>query len=268
MQAEQQQAPASAGALRTVVCALVAASQVAACAKGPDSIEAKYVSPHQYQNWSCDQLTEERIRLTKEVDRVGGLQRENANADTAMMAVGLIIFWPALIGLAATKDRKEELGRLKGEYEAVDSSLKGKACTLPPPGPVVAAVAPTTPVATAVATAAPPPAAPAPVATASMDGTYKGPGKTDSWCLTPTLNVAVKGSAIEGELSEGSGAKATSSVRGTVHPNGVISLDFKGNDDKYFSGKVDGTLKDDMLSVSFRSKAASACRMEFALKKE
>lgn len=51
-----------------------------------------------------------------------GLQRENANADAAMMTVGLIIFLPARIGLAATKDRKEELSRLEGEYDAVDLS--------------------------------------------------------------------------------------------------------------------------------------------------
>ena len=252
MRLKQRQAPAAARALRTLVCALVATSQVAACAKGPDSIDAKYVSPQQYQNWSCDQLAEEKIRLVKEVDRVGGLQRENANADVAMMTVGLIIFWPALIGLAATHDRKDELGRLKGEYDAVDSSLKGKACVLPPPGPVVASAGPA---AGAAATAA-----------VNVNGTYKGTGKTDSWCTTPTLNVAVNGSTIEGELSEGAGPKA-SAVTGTVYPNGIITLEVKGADDKYFSGKVDGTLKDDTLSVSFRSKAPSACRMEFNLKK-
>jgi hypothetical protein len=233
------------------MCALLVAAQAAGCAKSPESIDAKYVSPQQYQNWSCDQLTEEKIRLTREVDRVAGLQRENANADTAMMAVGLIILWPALLGLAATHDRKDELGRLKGEYEAVDASLKTKACTLPPPGPAVASAAP----------------APADAAmSASVAGTYKGTGKTDSWCVAPTMNVTVAGSTIEGELSE-VGGKATSTVRGTVYPNGIISMDFKGVDDKYFTGKADGTLKNDTLSIAFRSKAATACNMQFDLKK-
>lgn len=254
MQVEQRKAQAPARVLRPLVCVLVATSQVAACAKGPDSIDAKYVSPQQYQNWSCDQLAEEKIRLNKEVDRVSGLQRENANTDTAMMTVGLIIFWPALIGLAATKDRKDELGRLKGEYEAVDSSIKGRACMLPPPGPVVASAAPAAGAAATVA------------ATVNANGTYKGTGKTDSWCMAPALNVTVSGSTIEGQLSELSD-KPTSAVTGTVYPNGIISLEFKGSDDKYFTGKVDGTLKDDTLSVSFRSKTPSACRMEFNLKK-
>src|SRR5437762_1280624 len=76
------------------------------CASQPDSIEPSYISPVTYQSWSCDQLLDERIRLTKEVERVSGLQRENANADTAMMTVGVILLWPMLFGLAATKDRK------------------------------------------------------------------------------------------------------------------------------------------------------------------
>jgi hypothetical protein len=45
-----------------------------------------------------------------------------------MMAVGLIIFWPALFALAATKDRKEELGKLKGELEAVETAMKSRQC--------------------------------------------------------------------------------------------------------------------------------------------
>lgn len=251
MEQEYRKVPAASRALRKAMCVLVAAAQVAGCAKSPDSIDAKYVSPQQYQNWSCDQLTEEKIRLTREVDRVAGLQRENANADTAMMAVGIIILWPVLLGLAATHDRKDELSRLKGEYEAVDGSLKTKACTIPPPGPAVASAAPM-PVDAA--------------ATASVAGTYKGTGKTDSWCLAPTLNVTVAGASIEGELSE-TGGKATSTVKGTLSPNGIISLDFKGSDDKYFTGKVDGTLKNDTLSIAFRSKATTACNMQFDLKK-
>lgn len=108
----------------------------AGCASSPSSIDARYVSPATYQSWSCPQLGEEHKRLDAEVRRVSGLQRENANADAAFMTVGLILLWPALFGLAATKDRKEELGRLKGEYEAVDQSMKMKQCVAPVPDSV------------------------------------------------------------------------------------------------------------------------------------
>jgi hypothetical protein len=72
----------------------VACATQATCAPGPASVEACYASPNAYQSWTCEQLMEERARLSVEVQRVSGLQRENANADIAMMAVGLIVFWP------------------------------------------------------------------------------------------------------------------------------------------------------------------------------
>lgn len=120
---------------RSLYVATATAILLNACAAQPDGIEARYVSPVIYQKWSCEQLIDERIRLTREVSRVAGLQRENANADAAMMTVGIILLWPVLFGLAATKDRKDELGRLKGEYEAVDQAGKMNQCVLPPPPP-------------------------------------------------------------------------------------------------------------------------------------
>lgn len=236
--------------LRRVLGVGVAVSYLAGCAKGPDSIDAKYVSPNTYQNWSCEQLVDEKMRLTREVDRVAGLQRENANADAALMGVGLIIFWPALIGLAATKDRKEELGRLKGEFEAVDNNVKSRQCSAPAPG------RPSVPVPATPETAA---------AVAAAGGTYKGKGKTDSWCQTPTLDLVLKGSEFEGTFSELATGTPTSNVKGTLMNTGIVELEFKGRNDNYFSGKVEGQLKADKLIVNFRIKAATACTYQFDL---
>ena len=56
----------------------------------------------------------------------------NANADAVMLTVGPVILWPLLIGIAATTDRREELGKLRGKYEAVDGSVRSRHCPLPP----------------------------------------------------------------------------------------------------------------------------------------
>lgn len=232
--------------------AVIACASQAACASQPQNIEARYVSPTVYQNWSCDQLFDERTRLTKEVDRVSGLQRENANADTAMMTVGIIVLWPVLLGLAATKDRKEELGRLKGEYDAVDLSSRTKQCTAPAPGsPSVPAVA--TPDTAALLS--------------SMDGTYQGKGKTDAWCQTPSLRITLHGNTAEGELAENATGAKTSTVVGTIDSAGIIGLDFKGRSDEYFSGRTDATVRNKVLNVDFSSRTARACHYKFELSK-
>lgn len=237
--------------------ALAVAAMQVACAPSPDSVSAQYVSPTMYKDWNCTQLFEERMRLTKEVDRVSGLQRENAGADAAMMTVGLIIFWPALFGLAATKDRKNELGRLKGEYDAVDHSMKTQQCTAPPP--------PTTPTSTPSTPATPPPPAPALVA---MDGTYKGQGKTDSWCQTPSMTVTFKGATATGQLSEVSDGAPTSSITGTVNDAGQVALEFKGTKADYITGPADAMIKNGVLLVDLRSKNTSGCTYQFELKKD
>jgi hypothetical protein len=74
--------------------------------------------------------------------RVSGLQSENANADAAFMAVGLILFWPALFALAATKDRKDELAQLRGEHETVSVNIGERKCGQTAAPSPVAPVAP------------------------------------------------------------------------------------------------------------------------------
>jgi hypothetical protein len=228
--------------------ALAAALTQAACASSPDSIDARYVSPSTYQAWSCPQLYDEKIRLTREVERVSGLQRENANADAAMMGVGLILFWPALFGLAATKDRKDELGRLKGEYEAVDNNIRAKQCTAPPPGGVSTAAAPSQPM-------------------ANYDGKYEGKGKTASYCQTPSLSLMISGTEVAGTLSEVSSGAPTGAVTGEVDRAGQLTLNVKSANPTQVNGTFRGDMAGGMLNVAMKNKEASVCNHQFALEK-
>jgi len=47
------------------------------------------------------------------------------------MGVGLVLFWPALFFLAG-EDKKEELARLKGDYEALQQAAIRQDCQLAP----------------------------------------------------------------------------------------------------------------------------------------
>jgi len=70
-------------------------------------------------------------RVSARVSEVSGKQDDSATADAVSMGVGLVLFWPALFFLAATDDQKEELGRLKGEYEALQRVSTQKKCSFP-----------------------------------------------------------------------------------------------------------------------------------------
>ena len=109
------------------VVALGVALTLSACATHPNNISASYVSPMNYANYTCPQLGEENRRVAAKVDELTANQRTRANNDTAAMTVGLLIFWPALF-LLANGDQKEELSRLKGEYDAIQQAGIQKEC--------------------------------------------------------------------------------------------------------------------------------------------
>jgi hypothetical protein len=104
---------------------------LASCASSPNNISPTYVSPMVYQNYSCDQIRVELQRIGARVSEVSGQQQRAANNDAVAMGVGLVIFWPALFFLASDNDKREELSRLRGEYDALQQAGTMRNCFAP-----------------------------------------------------------------------------------------------------------------------------------------
>jgi len=116
-------------AARGALCAALVASSSAglvACAHNPDDIEADYVPPMTYANLSCDDLQGELIRVSNEVRKVTGQQRDKARNDKLAVA-GAIILWPTLFFLASG-DKENKLAQAKGQYQALVINAKSKKC--------------------------------------------------------------------------------------------------------------------------------------------
>jgi|CXWL01.1.fsa_nt_gi hypothetical protein len=114
-------------ALSNTVKAVCLATMLAACAPHADKIQPSYVSPLQYSDYTCKQIRMEMARISRRVNEVAGVQDKQASNDSAALGVGLILFWPALFFMIGD-DQKEELSRLKGEYEAVEQAAIQKEC--------------------------------------------------------------------------------------------------------------------------------------------
>jgi len=108
---------------------VITACFVTACATPPDKISGSYVSPLQYSDYSCDQTKQELMRVNRRVVEVTGAQKKHADNDAVAMGVGLVLFWPALFFLAGG-DKKDELARLKGEYDALEQAAIQKDCMI------------------------------------------------------------------------------------------------------------------------------------------
>lgn len=107
----------------------VAASLLTSCASTSADVQGAYVTPLQYARYDCDQIREEVIRVSNRVHEVARIQDKKAKDDKWAMGVGLVIFWPALFFMIGS-DRKEELSRLKGEYDALEQVAIQKRCTV------------------------------------------------------------------------------------------------------------------------------------------
>ena len=98
------------------------------CAEKASKIKATYVSPLKYEKHSCNRLRDEVIRINEELLVISGQQDEKSESDAVAMGVGLVLFWPALFFLASGEDQKVEIGRLKGEYNAIKDAAYRKKC--------------------------------------------------------------------------------------------------------------------------------------------
>lgn len=81
----------------------------------------------QYGSYDCDQIRAEMVRVSSRVKEVAGAQQRQARNDAVAVGVGLVLFWPALFFLMSD-DQKEELARMKGEYDALESAAIQKKC--------------------------------------------------------------------------------------------------------------------------------------------
>ncbi len=100
-----------------------------ACASKSENISAAYVSPLQYQGYTCNQIRAEMSRISRRVNEVAGVQDSQASKDSVALGVGMVLFWPALFFMIG-KDKEEELSRLKGEYEALEQAAIQKDCNV------------------------------------------------------------------------------------------------------------------------------------------
>ena len=117
--------------MRKTLGALCAVAVSAGCASSPDKIATTYVSPMQYQNYTCEQTTAEMTRVSRRATELQGTLEKTANNDTAQMAIGMLIFWPALLFLeGGNGPEAAEYARLKGEKDALEQVAIQKNCAV------------------------------------------------------------------------------------------------------------------------------------------
>lgn len=112
----------------TIPAVATIAVMTTGCASNSERITASYISPLQYQNYSCAQLGEEAQRVSSRVAQVSGVQDQKASNDAIATGVAIVLFWPAAFMIGGNDQNTAELARLKGEFEAIEKASVQKNC--------------------------------------------------------------------------------------------------------------------------------------------
>lgn len=101
---------------------------ISACASKSADIEPTYASTAKYESMNCQQLAVEGQSVSAAASRAAGKQDEKRGDDQVLTGVGVVVFWPVLFALEGDGPTAVELGRLKGEMEAIEKVSVRKSC--------------------------------------------------------------------------------------------------------------------------------------------
>ncbi len=116
--------------MKKLSCSVLVVSTflVSSCATPPDKIEAAYVSPITYDNYTCEQIEQEAARVSDRAAQALGVQKKKAQGDAVKVGVGLVLFWPALLFVDGKGANESEVARLKGEMDTLEQVAIKKEC--------------------------------------------------------------------------------------------------------------------------------------------
>ncbi|MEL1265884.1 hypothetical protein [Pseudoxanthomonas putridarboris] len=107
----------------TAVCLL------GACAPKPENVKPGYAPQAVYDSLSCQQIASEAINVSNKAHDKAGIERRHRHQDEAIVATGLIVFWPALFFTHGHSTQSaSDLAQLKGEMEALEAASARKGC--------------------------------------------------------------------------------------------------------------------------------------------
>ena len=98
------------------------------CASSSDEISSAYVSPLEYENYTCKQLAREARRVADRAAMLAGRIDDNARDDKIVAGVGAVLFFPALLFIDGDGPEATEYAQLKGQHKAIEEETIRRDC--------------------------------------------------------------------------------------------------------------------------------------------
>lgn len=104
---------------------------VAGCATRAVDVAPLPADPAEFAAWDCARIDDEADAVQQRAADVAYAVDEIVGNNILALGVGLSVFWPALVAMRPNGHEAEQLGRLRGRYEALRSAAAARGC--PPP---------------------------------------------------------------------------------------------------------------------------------------
>ena len=104
---------------------LIAVCFLAGCASSSKDLTPSYVSPLQFQDYTCSQLSQEIGRINVQVAELAVEIDKRAKGDKWQTA-GAVLFWPILFAVGDNDAQNVEYSRLRGEAQTIQSGCNQK----------------------------------------------------------------------------------------------------------------------------------------------
>jgi hypothetical protein len=101
---------------------------LAGCASKSEDIQAAYISPVTYQNFTCQQLQMEAQNVSERAAVASGQQDKARKKDMVKTTVGVVLFWPVLLFNEGDGAKANELASLRGQMQAIQQASVQKSC--------------------------------------------------------------------------------------------------------------------------------------------
>jgi hypothetical protein len=99
------------------------------CATKGANVTSSYVAQGTYDKATCATLARDIIDAQQHASALSGQLDSAADKDAAVVAVTLLLFWPAIFFVSGgDKEKQAELASVKGQFEAMNKVYKSKGC--------------------------------------------------------------------------------------------------------------------------------------------
>ncbi len=107
------------------------------CATRSADVKPLQANPADFASWGCPRIDDELDRVQQRATDVAYAVDARIGNNILALGLGVTVFWPAILALRPDGPEATELAQLKGRYEALRQSARGKDC--PPADPTLSA---------------------------------------------------------------------------------------------------------------------------------